>query len=336
MNDDRCALCFFGLPRAYKDMVLPSIVKNVLIPNARHNCDIYVHFYHQYEEKSGRKNRGGKVDPNEILLLGQAAKDVQKEYGRGRNNHRTLHVAYTNDTEAQFLERRGDLLKKYHETVGPDGKPAYFPWRAFTYQKSSLDNIVKQWHSINDAFKLMDASSKQFHVTYSRVGMFRSDVMFLTPIDIAKLNSGGKTDTHNHYAVIPGFGHYTMPVNDRMIYGPYEAVNIWSTKRFELIEERVKLGRDPGYAMHSERFLNNSVFPAIEASGFELHVHPDICFLRTRADYAAMISDCSPENGPSSKHLVEEIVQKQCTQYRMGVGFKLVGCGEGIEYKDGE
>jgi hypothetical protein len=144
MNDERCALCFFGLPRAYKDMVLPSIVKNILIPNAHHNCDIYVHFYHQYEEKSGRKNRGGKVDPNEILLLGQAAKDVQKEYGSGRNNHRTLHVAYTNDTEAQFLERRGDLLKKYHETVGPDGKPAYFPWRAFTYQKSSLDNIVKQ------------------------------------------------------------------------------------------------------------------------------------------------------------------------------------------------
>jgi hypothetical protein len=120
-----------------------------------------------------------------------------------------------------------------------------------------------------------------------------------------------------------------------MIYGPYEAVKIWSTKRFELIEERVKLEIAPGWAMHSEKFLNNSVFPAIEEAGFEFHVHPDSCFLRTRADYAAMISDCSPKDGPSSKRLVEEIVQKQCTEYRIS-RWKLVGCGEGIEYKDGE
>jgi hypothetical protein len=69
--------------------------------------------------------------------------------------------------------------------------------------------------------------------------------MCLTPIDIATLDSGGEIDTQNHYAVIPGFSR--MPVvNDRMIYGPYEAVKIWSTKRFEVIEERVKLGIAPG------------------------------------------------------------------------------------------
>ena len=157
MTDDRCALCFFGLPRAYKDMVLPSLVKNVLIPNAHHNCDVFVHFYHQYEEPSGRKNRGGTVDPNEIRLLEQAAKDVQTQY-HGRNNsghpnhHRMPHVALTNDTEAQFLTKRGALLKKYHDTVGPNGKPSYFPWSAGTYHKSSLDNIVKQWHSIQSVF----------------------------------------------------------------------------------------------------------------------------------------------------------------------------------------
>jgi hypothetical protein len=175
MNDERCALCFFGLPRAYKDMVLPSIVKNVLIPNAHHNCDVYVHFYHQHEEKSGRGNRGGPMDPDEILLLEQAAKDVQKEHGSGRSNDRIPHVAYTNDTEAQFLERRGELLKKYHETVGPKGKRAYFPWKALTYRNnSSLENIVKQWHSIDDVFKLMDVSARVLDVTYSRVGMFQA------------------------------------------------------------------------------------------------------------------------------------------------------------------
>jgi hypothetical protein len=41
-------------------MVLPSIVKNVLMPNARHNYDVYVHFYEQYEAMAGKKNRGDK------------------------------------------------------------------------------------------------------------------------------------------------------------------------------------------------------------------------------------------------------------------------------------
>ena len=55
-----------------------------------------------------------------------------------------------------------------------------------------------------------------------------------------------------------------MPVNDRMINGPYDAVNIWVTQRFKLIEEQVQWGVDPGYAMHSVKFLNNTIFPAME------------------------------------------------------------------------
>ena len=77
-------------------------------------------------------------------------------------------------------------MKKYHETKGPDGKPVYFPWDAHTYHKSSLDNIFEQWHSIQSVFELMDASANEMHATYryTQVGMFRSDVMFLTPLDI--------------------------------------------------------------------------------------------------------------------------------------------------------
>jgi hypothetical protein len=126
----RCALCFFGLARAYRSMVLPSIIRNLLIPNARHNCDIYVHYYQQYEEVAGRKNRGGKVDPNEIFLLEQATRAVQRHYGPklGRNV-REPHVAFTYDTEDQFNGTRGVALKRYQQTTLPDGKPAYFPWK---------------------------------------------------------------------------------------------------------------------------------------------------------------------------------------------------------------
>lgn len=338
---ERCAFCFFGLPRAYRNMVLPSIVKNILIPNARHNCDVYVHFYEQYEEKSGRKNRGGKVDPHEVFLLEQATKAVQKRYGprRGRNAGRIPLVEFTYDTEEQFMEKRGDALHRYHHTVKKDGTPAYYPWKTKTYTNSSIDNMVKQWHSIEFAFKLMDVTAKQHNVIYSRVAMLRSDAMYLTPIDIAMLDKE-EIDTKNHYVAVAPFAR--MPVNDRMIYGPYDAVKVWSTRRFDLIEERVQLAQDPGYEMHSEHFLNASIFPVIEALGYETNINRDICFVRTRADESAMVSDCQVGgttrgwSGVDKKGLVESIVQRNCTYYKMGFKWTFVGCGEGVEYHDGK
>ena len=331
----RCALVFFGLPRAYREMVLPSIIQNILIPNARHQCDIYVHFFLQYSEKPGRKNKGGTVDPQDVFLLESAAKTVAEQYGPSFNK-RVPHVAFTHDTEEEFWDKRRDLLKKYHNTLGPDGKPAYFPWKARTYIKSSLDNMVKQWHSIEYGFKLMEASAKQLNVTYSRVGMFRSDAMYLTEIDIASLDQG-VIDTGNNHAVLAPFSQ--MPVNDRMIYGPYKAVKIWATRRFELIEERVRLRQDPGFEMHSEHFLNASILPEIRELVVEIHINKDICFVRTRADMSAMVNDCviggmtRGWNRVDPKALVENIVQKTCTSYKMGARWTFVGCGDGIDYK---
>ena len=387
-NDERCALCFFGLPRAYKDMVLPSIVENVLRPNVHHNCDVYVHFYEQYEEAAGRKNRGGTMNPREILLLENATVMVyhqhheqqqqqqrqhQNEQQKGGNDrtttttttsHRIPHVAFVNDTNAQFTEKRGSILHKYLSTVGSDGKKVYFPWKAKTYKTSSLENIIKQWHSIDAVFQLMEDSAKQQKIGYSRVGMFRSDVMYLTPIDIFVLDKG-KIDAHNNHVVVAPFAR--APINDRMVYGPYEAVKIWSTKRFELVEERVQQNQEPGFVLHSERFLHGAVFPKIEAfsssssssaSGvgvgssddqkmiisFQTEINHDICFIRVRADHSAMISDCNPMMSGSpgatrgwkkvdTAKLVETIVDKNCTRFEMGHGWKFVGCRDGTDYQ---
>jgi hypothetical protein len=144
-SPDRCALLFFGLPRAFREMVLPSIVRNLLIPNARHQCDIYVHFFKQYKEQAGRKNKGGEIDPREIFLLQHAATAVAKrhgpEYGQYGGPPRLPNIAFTHDTEQDFWNRRGAALEKYHNTLNDNGKPAYYPWRAHTYTNSSLDNI---------------------------------------------------------------------------------------------------------------------------------------------------------------------------------------------------
>jgi hypothetical protein len=337
-NQERCALLFFGLPRAFKSMVLPSIVKHVLIPNARHNCDVYVHFFEQYEEAAGRKNRGGTVDPHEVYLLEKAVQDVQDKYGPppGARTYRTPTVSFTYDTEADFWKARGAIIAKFQNTTKPeDGLPMYFPYEARTYEKSSLNNIVRQWHSIEFAFKLMEITGRQMGVQYSRVGMLRSDVLYMTPIDIAMLDRG-VIDSRNRHVVVAGFA--MMPVNDRMVYGNYEAVKIWATHRFALVEERAKARQEPGYVMHSERFLNYTVFPEIWKAGYPVNVNKDICFVRTRADESAMISDCIMSGttrgwGKINKLArVESIVQRNCTRFKMGVKWIFVGCGEGVKY----
>lgn len=344
-TQERCALLFFGLPRAYRNMVLPSIIRNILIPNARHNCDVYVHFYEQYLEPAGRKNRGGSVNPGEIFLLEHAVRAVYHTYGPSassssysRNANREPIIAYTHDTEQQFWDRRRQQIHKYHTTMTSDGQhPAYYPWKAKTYTNSSLDNIVKQWHSIEYAFKLMQMAASKRGINYTRVAMFRNDAMYLTPIDIAIIDKD-YVDISNKYVVVAPFAR--LPINDRMIYGPYQAVKIWATERFTRIDDRARLERDPGYEMHSERFLNGTVFPAIEELGYRTQMNRDICFVRTRADESAMITDCSTggitrgwdDNAIDKKQLVESIVEKNCTYYKMGFKWTFVGCGDGIEY----
>jgi hypothetical protein len=124
-------------------------------------------------------------------------------------------------------------------------------------------------------------------------------------------------DTENRHFMIPPFSGY--PVNDRMIYGPYEAVKVWSTKRFELIEERVQDPEAAGMVMHSERFMNESIFASIEKLGFSRHLNPDICFVRTRANSVALFNDCLRAGGargfPDEKSLkrrVQEIFGREC------------------------
>ena len=333
-----CALLFFGLPRAYKQMVLPSIVRNILIPNARHQCDIYVHYYHQHAEKAGRVNNGGAIDPNEILLLKKAASDVAKDHG-GRQEP---HVEFVNDTEQSFWKKRGTSLDKYHNTTDKGGQPFYFPWKAKSYHKESLTNIVKQWHSIHSVFTLMETTSQQLHTApYSRVGMFRSDVMFLTPIDIASLDRE-QMDVHNQHAVMAPFGKY--PVNDRIIYGPLEGIKVWATKRFDLIEQRVQFHQDPGFEMHSERFLNATILPVIQEVGVSLYENPDICFLRVRADKSVLPDDCKVNakvkggltgetrgwGKADIKSLVESIVGTSCSQKKQKKN-KFLACDFGAD-----
>lgn len=307
--EERCAICFFGLPRAYKSMVSHGVQKNILETNQRHGCDVFVHFYVKYEEEAnGAKNVGGKLDPTEILQLEDAVSQVTP----------LATTRFVNDTEAQFMEKRKVEVNRYLNTYDSTGNLSYYPWsRGEHWNAGFSSNLVRQWHSIDAVFQLMERHAGEKNIKYTRVGMFRSDVMYLTPIDIMKLDK--KTmDVEQNQFVIPIFEAY--PVNDRMIYGPYEAVKVWSTKRFELIEERVKDPNAAGNVMHAESFMAESIFPAIENLGYPLHLNPDICFLRTRSNTMVILSDCFrrgavrefPKDPKRLRRRIQAILGREC------------------------
>lgn len=159
--------------------------------------------------------------------------------------------------------------------------------------------------------------------------MFRSDVLYVTPTDIYQTDRESY-DRTNSQAMLAPFG--AMPVNDRMFYGPHDAVEIWATKRFELLESYV-YKCEPGWAMHSEKYLDGAIMPAVRELGISVVVNPDICFLRTRADFSAVTTDCRlmgttrDFENKNMKAVVESIVNRKCSApYRVTASHISVQC----------
>jgi hypothetical protein len=328
--EERCAINLYGLPRAFQSLVLPALIQNVIRPNAAHNCDYFVHFFNLTQEVNGRSGGGGHLDPSEILLLEQ---HVQREAPPGQRRPTVVFLA---EQEADFWKNYDSLIQKTRNTHDSNGKYLYFPWKDKTYKyPTTVDNIIKMWSSIQSAWLLMERHATEHNVNYTRVAMLRSDVMYATPIDIYRLDNygldnstsngtstGALFDHENRYAVVPAFARF--PVNDRLFYGPHAAVKIWAAERFARLETHVQsmLKNEPGYGMHSERFLARTIFPAIRQAGFTIIDHPHLCFFRARTDGTVWITDCDhcaletidERIGPLEKkqQVVEQLIGRRC------------------------
>jgi hypothetical protein len=331
-EETSCAINFFGLPRSFETLVLPSVVTNILTPNFGYGCDIFLHHYEMTEEAPGRSSLGGKIDSAAVLQLKEW---VDKLYG-GVSGMRRPDVTVVSDTEESFWEARGKIVDIYRHTKGPDGNFKYFPWKDTSYQwPSSTDNIVKQWHSIQSVWSAMEKHALEQGRSYTRVAMLRNDVVYVNPIDIYETSK--KTyDSNNEVAVIPGFAAH--PVSDRMIYGPYDAVKVWATERFSRLEEHVQTYK-AGYGMHSERFMAHSILPGILEKGFTVEENPDTCFFRARADGTVYIKDCKHNDRFKSislvriKELVEEATGATCNgiKGKVRTHFSRVTCLKKLE-----
>ena len=111
-------------------------------------------------------------------------------------------------------------------------------------------------------------------IRYDRVGLFRTDVQYVTPIDIHDGND----------AVVPGFGFL---VNDRMFYGTYDNAHVWAKIRYASVD--CYQPRHPFVQMHSEFFMNDLILPNIP----NVTRRDDICFYRVRSNGNVLTDDCT-------------------------------------------
>ena len=226
-----CAILFFGIGRKFKDISYPSIKTNILDINP--DCDIFVHTYDIKKAHGSREGEGGAggrsgdsggsdssiIDPEELFLL--VTNGNYNSSSSSTDNHindqqqAILDGKIIFETEDDF-ERQRDY-KKYRD---------FFPNPSAWEYPTSMDNMIRQWHSIAGVWKLMRIKETQNHHRYDRVGLFRPDVLYNHPINIM-----GADDENGKYeqAVIPSM-MYTCTLwcgyNDRMFYGKYSTVHL--------------------------------------------------------------------------------------------------------------
>jgi len=311
--EEKCAINLYGLPRAFQSLVLPSLIQNVIQPNKANCCDYFVHYYNVTAESAGRSGRGGGIDASEILLLEQAVRDVHSDSDDGC----FPMVRFAHDTDASFQSNRRSILKDLTTTTQETSERNIYIPPGFSVQTAM--NIIKMWHSIDAVWDLMQQQQQLEASMYSRVAMLRADVFFATPVNVWHAQHQ-QHDTNNTIAIVPGFGLY--PVSDRMIYGPSAAVQVWAQQRFQRLPAYLEYLESSASndGIHSEKYVNHTIFPAIRQTGTIIQEHDTLCFFRARADESVWISDC--RNLMSRKQqvpTVEKILNRTCTGGRQRV-----------------
>jgi len=287
-SDTNCAINFHGISRSFAQIALPTIITNVIKPNLPHQCDYFVYYQTVQHEPQSRSGHGGALDPSEIYRLAEA---IRRQQGP------QAVVEFSNATEADVLQVHASLIQKIRTEKDEHGHSLYqaVDKNDSMYNVNTTINIVKMWHNLQSVWQLMEQYETASGHTYEQVAMFRLDAAYLTPIDIFQFNGvvkDAKQIDGNNTAVIPDFARF--PVNDRLIYGPRHVVRAWAN-RFDYLELHMRQTRPkhPNIGIHSEHFLDKTLFPQLRQSGYNILADPDVCFLRTRAGNIVWTMDCA-------------------------------------------
>lgn len=173
----------------------------------------------------------------------------------------------------------------YYRSLFP--KPSTWDYPA------SIDNMIRQWHSIEKVWGLMEGFEEQKRQHFDVVGLLRSDVLFTHPI---VLNQSFIKATVPHMMYRPNiWGGY----NDRMFYGRREFTKPWAMERFSSVKPYLawQLSNE-GYSLntglHSEDFLR---WFLVFRYPLPLEMKP-LCFMRIRSSGFIRTSDCGLLRNP--------------------------------------
>jgi hypothetical protein len=336
-----CAINLHGAARSFADMALPSIIANIVQPNAKYGCDYFVHFHNIGFENRSRSGFGGELDPSEVYQLKDAVLLQQHQQGEGSSRaNRPINVAFSNSTEQEIRSQHADLILKIKTEKDAEGFYIYHPTdpNDALYNFETTTNVVKMWHNLESVWKLMESYEQKLGIQYDQVAMVRLDSLYLSPIDVfyydKKLSPEEKWDKT---AVIPGFAKF--PINDRFVYGPREAVHAWAN-RFDLIEYHIENARAKHkvIGLHSEHFLHKTVFPLLRERGYTIAEDDEMCFLRTRADNVVWAEDCKHDGSSTNpaqewmndivqiQEKIEKVVGRNCSKVDQFISTKQLQC----------
>jgi len=202
---------------------------------------------------------------------------------------------YDMNPKAVVMETEDEFLKKHDLAY-------YRQFNTWGYN-SSMDNMIRQWNSIEGVWNLMESTG----IRYDRVSFLRSDVFYASPIF--------PLDEHI-YAAIPKVDFY--PVNDRAFMGSYEPAKIWGTERFPRvaaylanITDLANHDSEPSkVGLHSETFLRDAILPSL--TNFTTL---DICFMRVRCHGQVRFDDCYCRNKNSILKKIRSAWAKYCPSH---------------------
>lgn len=209
----------------------------------RHNpeCDVFAHTYDIRDTTTRRNHEHNvRIYPRDVYGL-------------------TQNVVMDNmDAYATRVASRDFHLR--HKNI------AHMGWT-----QEQVSNMKKQWISIERVWDIMEQHALTTQLArgntslrpYDRIGLFRLDIKYETPIHI-----------HRGAAVLPLFGEH-VGVNDRMFYGDYKYAKIWATTRFKFIYRWKHSG-----SMNSERYLKQ----LLDHFNVPYETAPCVCFERVRAN----------------------------------------------------
>lgn len=143
----RCAINMYGLPRSFRELVLPSLIKNVILTNAQHNCDYFVHYYNVTAEAQGRTNNGGAIHPGHVHDL--------RDHVLSAIEHSSQQptIQFLGCTDEEFWNVRNGTIQKVRHTKDKNGNLYYFPWKEESYVfPTTGDNVSTSSHGVANCF----------------------------------------------------------------------------------------------------------------------------------------------------------------------------------------